>query len=287
MNVLRLCSTVLLCLALFGEWGREVQAQSNYKEITVLNGGTIRGSVRLAGDIPPKIQLVVTKDANYCGTNKPSPRLRFGKSKGVQDAIVWLEGISCGKRKTSGDRKLVLDQNKCQYTPHIVVLPFGSSLDIVNSDPILHNVHAYDQGENARTLFNIAQPVRGQRTTVKQTLFRKPGLFLASCDAGHPWMNAYIMVAENPYCVLTDAQGGFVLDGVPPGTYKLKMWHEGVAIVRTEMENGKPKAYRYEEPYEIEREVTVPPDGSVSADFALTLRPAPQGVNENRGGSSP
>ena len=285
MKLLRLFPTVLLCLALTGEWGREVQAQSNYKEITVLHGGTIRGNVRLTGDIPPKIQLAVTKDANYCGANKASPRLRIGTSKGVQDAIVWLEGIRSGKRQASGDKQLVLDQHKCEYSPHIVVLLYGSSLDIVNSDPILHNVHAYDQ--DTKTLFNIAQPVRGQRTTVKQTLFRKPGLYLASCDAGHPWMNAYVMVTEHPYYALTDVQGGFVLEGVPPGTYKLKMWHEGVAIVRTEMENGKPKAYRYEEPYEIEREVTVPPDGSVSADFALTLRPASQGVHESRSGSSP
>ena len=286
MNILRFFSIACLCLALIGERGREALAGSNYKEITVLQGGTVRGSVRLAGDTPPKIQLVVTKDANYCGANKSSPRLRIGKSKGVQDAIVWLEGISSGKRKASGARQLVLDQNKCQYTPHIVVLPFGSSLDIVNSDPILHNVHAYDEGDGEKTLFNIAQPVKGQRTTVRQTSFKKPGLYLATCDAGHPWMNAYIMVAEHPYYALTDAQGVFVFEDVPPGTYKLKMWHEGVAIVRTEMENGKPKSYRYEEPYEEGKEVTVLPHGNAKVDFALRLHTASREAPDVPGGSS-
>jgi hypothetical protein len=190
----------------------------------------------------------------------------------VQDAIVWLEGITEGKKKSGGSKQLVLDQFKCRYIPHVLVLPLGASLDIVNSDPILHNVHTYDAEEKGKTLFNIAQPIKGQRTTLGHTLFKKPGLFLATCDAGHPWMSAYIMVAEHPYYALTDAQGRFVLENVPPGRYKIKMWHEGVAIAKTEMENGKPKAYRYEEPYEEEQEVTVSPLGTVSVTFSFELR---------------
>jgi len=262
----------MFCLALLGGRG-ELTAQSNYKEIAVTNGGTIRGEVRLAGELPTTLRLTVSKDAKYCGVNKSSPRLRLGKSKGVQNTIVWLEGIAEGKKNTTTNKQLVLDQLKCEYTPHVLLLPYGSALDIVNSDPILHNVHAYEGADNGRTLFNIAQPIKGQRTTVKQTQFRKPGLYLATCDAGHPWMNAYIMVADHPYFALTDASGGFVFEHVPPGQYKLRMWHEGVAIVQTEMENGKAKAYRYEEPYEDVKEVSLSPNGKAAVDFTFTLRP--------------
>jgi plastocyanin len=281
MEKYRSLVVVVICLALFGGRGVLVHAQSNYKEIAVANGGTIRGDVRLAGEIPRTLQLAVTKDENHCGASKLSPRLRVGKSRGVQNAIVWLEGISEGKRKTSGNKQFSLIQFKCEYSPHILLLPYGSSMDIVNSDPILHNVHTYDESETGRTLFNIAQPIKGQRTTVKQTQFKKPGLYSASCDAGHPWMNAYIMVTEHPYYTLTDGNGNFILENVPPGTYKLKMWHEGVAVVKTEMENGKPKAYRYEPPYEEVKEVTVSPNGKVDVAFSLALRPATPGVTAN------
>ncbi len=273
--------TAIFCLALFGGRGGELQAQVKYKEVAVTNGGTVRGSVRLEGEIPRKLQLIVSKDAKYCGVNKSLPRLRVGKTMGVQDAIVWLEDVSEGKRMASGNKQLNLDQFKCEYKPHVLLLPYGSSLDIVNSDPILHNVHAYDEGDAGRTLFNIAQPIKGQRTTVKQTQFKKPGLYSATCDAGHPWMNAYIMVTGHPYYALTDVNGNFILENVPPGTYKLKMWHEGVAVVKTEMENGKPKAYHYEPPYEEVKEVTVSANGKVDVEFPLALRPTTPGATSN------
>jgi len=265
-------STMMICLALFGGRGDGLRAQAKYKEVAVTNGGTIRGDVRLAGKMPRILQLAVTKDANYCGGKKSSPRLRVGKSRGVQNAIVWLEDVPEGKSTTSDNKQLRLDQFKCEYNPHVLLLPYGSSLDIVNSDPILHNVHTYDESDAGKTLFNIAQPIKGQRTTIKQTQFKRPGLYSATCDAGHPWMNAYIMVTEHPYYALTDVNGNFILENVPPGTYELKMWHEGVVVVKTEMENGKPKAYKFEEPYELVQEVTVKERGQVKANFDLVLR---------------
>ena len=270
-------SVLLIPLVLSG--GRALHAQSsNYREVTVSSGGIVCGSVRLACELPRKLQLAITKDANYCGVNKTLPRLRIGKDKGVQDAIVWLEGIAEGKVRRDADKQLVLDQLKCEYRPHILLLPFGSSLNIVNSDPILHNVHAY---HDDKTLFNIAQPIKGQRTTVKQTQFKKPGLYSAACDAGHPWMSAYVMVSEHPYYALTDANGSFVLDNIPPGKYNLRMWHEGVAVVKKEMENGRPKAFRYEAPYEATKEVVVPANGKVEIEFPLSLRSTTPGPIEN------
>ena len=85
-------------------------------------------------------------------------------------------------------------------------------------------------------------------------------------------MNAYIVVVEHPYYALTKADGSFVLENVPPGQHKLRMWHEGVAVAKIEMENGKPKSYSYEPPYEEEEEVMVSANGYVTVDFPLILR---------------
>jgi hypothetical protein len=145
-------------------------------------------------------------------------------------------------------------------------------MEIVNNDPVLHNVHTYSTREKHRTIFNIAQPIKGQRTPIRPTLFKTRGIVMATCDAGHPWMSAYIVLADHPYYAVTDANGKYTLDNVPPGTYRLKMWHEGVAATRVEMENGKPKLYEYEEPYELVQEVTVTEGGKVEVNFDLALR---------------
>lgn len=102
--------------------------------------------------------------------------------------------------------------------------------------------------------------------------FKTPGIYSTACDAGHPWMSAYVVVAEHPYYALSAANGRYALENVPPGTYRIKMWHEGVAVTRTEMEAGKAKAYYYEPPYEESREVIVPENGKVVVDFQLLLR---------------
>lgn len=245
--------------------------KSTYREIEVSKGGTIQGVVRLSGEQPSIENMVITKDNKHCGTSKKSPRLKVGKDGAVADAIIHLENIAEGKPIPSTSR-YVLDQKRCEYTPHVMILPLGSQLEIVNSDPILHNVHAYQDRPGAKTVFNIAQPIKGQRTPIKQAQLNRPGLIVATCDAGHPWMSASIMVAEHPYFAITDRNGRFVLRDVPPGTYKVRMWHEGVNITEKQMEHGKAKKYEFEEPYVVTKEVTVAEHGDVRADFEFALR---------------
>lgn len=246
-------------------------AQQPYKEAAVIGGGTIRGVVRLAGGSPNLPAMEIAKDNDFCGRAKPSPRLIVGRKGGVQYAVVMLEGIARGK-KIPLRNTAVLDQRRCMYEPHVLILPPGEQLAIVNNDPVLHNVHTYSMDEKRRTIFNIAQPIKGQRTPIKPGLFKSRGVVMAICDAGHPWMSAYVVLAEHPYYAVTDANGKFVLEDVPPGSYRLKMWHEGVATTRVEMENGKPKSYEYEAPYEMMQDVIVTERGTVEANFDLTLR---------------
>ena len=145
----------------------------------------------------------------------------------------------------------------------------GTKIEITNSDSILHNVHGLqttDQG--LQTIFNIAQPVRGQRTTVEPALTR-PGIIHLACEAGHAWMNAYIFVAAHPYVTLTNQAGEFVMPSVPAGTYRIKMWHEGV-IRKRNIESLQ--RYEYEDPYELTQEVVVQPKAESVVNFDLALR---------------
>ncbi|MFN0158593.1 MAG: hypothetical protein ACKVRP_11055 [Bacteroidota bacterium] len=248
-----------------------LMAQTSYKEIEVNNGGSITGTVRVTAGTKNIAALAVHKDDKICGRQKPSPRLRIGKNNTVANAIIFIEGIKEGKTLKK-DGKYLLNQVGCEYVPHVTVMPFGAMLEIVNSDPVLHNVHAYEEHELGKTVFNIAQPIKGQRTPIKHTTFKKPGLYLATCDAGHPWMSAFVMVADHPYYAVTDKYGRFSLDHVPSGTYTITMWHEGVNIAQTLDDGGKPKAYIFEQPYDLTQQITVEPGGKSILNFEFSVR---------------
>jgi plastocyanin len=238
-----------------------------YRTLPVANGGRVRGVVRLAGAVPQPAVTPAIKDEAVCGKEQTLPRLVVGKAGGVANALVWLEGIAAGK-PWPDDQKWSVDQRGCRYQPHVAVVPVGANLEIVNSDPVLHNVHARTH-EAPRTVFNISLPLVGQRTPVDGKRLDKPGLMALSCEAGHPWMSGYLMVAAHPYYAVTGEDGSFTLEGVPPGTYTLRMWHEGVKVASYA---ASLQRYTFEEPYEASKSVTVGSGAEARADFTLTLR---------------
>ena len=132
----------------------------------------------------------------------------------------------------------VLDQRKCAYVPHVVVVPVGSALTVLNSDGILHNIHT--------TPFDNAPLNKAQPATQKELMsdpFTVPEFIPVGCDV-HKWMNATIAVVDNPYAVVTGADGSFTLTDVPAGTYKVEVWHDklGMQTLTVTVEAGKTAA---------------------------------------------
>jgi hypothetical protein len=246
-------------------------AQTTYKVINVKDGGTITGTVKFAGPIPPDPAFVVTKNVEQCGRTKPFDRLILGKNRGVKNAVVYIEDVTAGKPFPT-TAMYTINQLNCEYVPHVQVVPIGAQVQIVNGDNILHNVHAYDEDNGLHTVCNIAQPIKGQHTPIKQAQLRGIDILLTTCDAGHPWMSGYVVLCKNPYYVVTDSHGKFLLTDVPPGTYKIKMWHEGFRIVRTEKENGRVKRYTFEDSYEVVKDVTVFEGGNTVVNFEFASR---------------
>ena len=95
----------------------------------------------------------------------------------------------------------------------------GQPVRILNSDPTLHNVHALAK---ANQEFNTGQPIQGMK--FNHTFTAKEVMVPFKCDV-HGWMNAIIVVEDNPYDALTDANGSFKITDVPPGKYTVKVWH--------------------------------------------------------------
>jgi plastocyanin len=191
----------------------------SYEAITVSDGGTIVGEVKYAGDPPAPEKIDVTKDANICGADpKVSPTLVVGASKGIKDVVASLPSIQKGKALGKLDKPPVLDQKNCEYHPYAQIIPVNTTLEITNSDDVLHNIKTKG---GSKTSFNMAQPKFKRKLTYD---FKNPEIVQVECNV-HGWMNAIIVVEDNPYDALTDANGSFKITDVPPGKYTVKVWH--------------------------------------------------------------
>jgi plastocyanin len=261
----------LLVVSLFIVITATTVAGEEYRQIEVRNGGAIHGTVSLSGQPPAPETVAVSSDAAACGKNKSLESVIVGPNGGLKNVIVSLEGITQGK-KMPAQVTAEMDQEKCEYAPHIVVLPKGATLNIVNSDPVMHNVHAYDLTRVTKdeptppTLFNIAIPVKGMKIA---KAIPQAGLYRFLCDAGHPWMNAYVLVTEHPYFAVTDEKGQYTIDNIPAGTYTLRVWHEGLCKIHLAT-----KSYAPGKPFDESRKVTVTSGGRLQQDFKLDVRQA-------------
>ena len=184
--------------------------------------GALVGRVVFDGDRPQPQALTVSKDVEVCGKAEKFPEaLLVGPDRGIKNALVFLRTVTGGKSLSPPTSNPVIDQLDCIYTPHVLLVPAGATVDIKNSDGILHNIHTYSQKNPA---FNTAQP---KFKTVVSKTFAQPEIIRVTCDV-RDWMTAWIVVQDHPYYALTDATGAFQLSDVPPGEYELRVWHEAL-----------------------------------------------------------
>ncbi len=198
-----------------------------YEGGAVSNGGTISGTVKLDGAAAKPKKVEITKDKEVCGL-KPhvDESLVVGSGNGVEYAIVTISDINKGAPlKPSKDVKF--DQKGCDYLPHVLAFPAGSSIQILNSDGILHNIHT---DSKTNTPVNMAQP---KFKKVMNITVDKPELFKVNCDA-HGWMHGWWYAAGNPYYAVTDEKGNFTIKDVPAGNYTVKVWQEKLAPAGSE-----------------------------------------------------
>jgi len=214
-------------------------AASGYEPGEVSNGGTIKGKISVGDKSLADETRPVTKDNDFCGAQVPAEKHLVSADGGLQNAVVMIEGIASGKPFAS-DGDFVITNEKCHFVPHVMVAPKGAMMKVRNDDPLLHNSHFYlVQADTKKNVINLALPKQGVEIGKKKIL-RKPGLLSVLCDA-HDFMQAWVWVVENPYAVVTSAEGDFALENVPPGSYKLKVWHEslGEKLVDVTVAAGK------------------------------------------------
>ena len=214
---------------------------AEYREVSVANGGTVAGTILVAGEVPVLAPQPVFKQLGFCGDTVPDQRLVVGPGGALANAVVELVGVTAGK-PVPRDQAVVIDNVKCAFVPHVRSATVGQTLEIHNSDPFLHDAHAW---LGTRTLFNVGiLPGRTSRQPLTDA-----GLVHINCNVRHTWMHAYAFVGDNPYHAVTGADGRFAIDQVPPGSYTLRVWHELLGSV--------------------DRPVTVEPGKTATVDVAM------------------
>jgi len=215
-----------------------------YEGGAVANGGSISGQVKVQGTVPPPKILEVTKDKEVCGQHElKDEELLVSSGGGLQNAVVSIVNITKGKAFAPGEA--TLDQQGCKYVPHVLLFPAGSTVKINNDDGILHNIHTYS---TKNPPINRAQPKF--KKTIEEK-FAEPEVIKVTCDA-HGWMQGWFVSQDNPYFVITDADGNFKLTDVPAGDYEVKVWHGKLG--------------------EKTQKVTVPASGEAKVNFELAAK---------------
>ncbi|MGE5089619.1 MAG: carboxypeptidase regulatory-like domain-containing protein [Candidatus Levyibacteriota bacterium] len=192
--------------------------------------GVIKGKVVLAGAAPPPRKIDVTIDQYVCGNEKDAADLVLSPRKEIGNAVVWLENPPPGAAWPARAGKVEMDQKACVYVPRVVLVPAGGTVDFLNSDRLLHNIHA-EPKENVS--FNRTQP---KNRTISVT-FAKPEIIKITCDL-HSWMEAWVVVAAHPYYAITGTDGQFEFANLPPGTYRLKVWQERLGTTSAQVTVG-------------------------------------------------
>lgn len=185
---------------------------------------TVTGTVTFDGKVPNLAPIAMNADpvcAKKHTAPVPNEMLVLGSGNTMGNILVWVsKGLAAGKTYPVPKTPVVIDQSGCQYKPHVMGIMAGQEYKILNSDGILHNIHALPK---VNTGWNNAMPPGVKETT--KSFAKVEAAFPIKCDV-HPWMGAYLAVFSNPFYSVTTTNGTYTISGLDPGTYEISAWHE-------------------------------------------------------------
>jgi plastocyanin len=194
------------------------------KSVDATTSGSITGTIKLEG-APPKMKVINMAAEPACAKDhEGQPAMTEdvipGENGTLQNVVVYLKGDFSQYAFTAPTTPVTIDQKGCQYHPHVLALMTDQTLQVINSDPVTHNIHPAPKDNRE---WNQSQPPGA--APFDQDFARPEVAIAVKCNI-HPWMKMYIAVFGNPYFEVTGKDGSFDIKNVPPGTYSLTAWHE-------------------------------------------------------------
>lgn len=256
-----------------------------YEEIDLPQGGTLQGKVTLRGAVPePRIfPLVLYPFGPFCkkiSDGEGNVRLKefvVSADGGLSNAVVAVEAVPRGKHfepirsqfvavdcmfhpaEVSDDEQYTVKEGKLHHEhPLVTVLENHRPISMINKDPVIHNIQVF-QNEKGNIILNTPLPVSTEPRG--GILNFAPGKRVSQMICGmHEFMQSWGFVVDNPYYAKTKKDGGFSIDRLPPGTYKVIAWHPHFKI--------------------IEKEITVPENGTIHLDFEFDAQKVERPIYE-------
>lgn len=217
---------VLLAFGCGGDGGDQAAggdaADADAIQVDPATAGTVNGMISFDGQAPEGESIDMSEEPDCAEQHDGQPTktpVVVGDDGGLANVFVYVkEGLPEGSWPTPSEA-VTLDQEGCVYRPHVLGVQTGQTVELMNSDGLLHNINA--RPENQRG-FNVSQPTD---MTTSRTFSQSEVMIPIQCDV-HGWMEAYIGVQDHPYFAVTGEDGSFEIANLPPGDYVVEAWHE-------------------------------------------------------------
>lgn len=251
--------TTGILIGVLGALGSVAAPVAAYEVATVNNGGTISGKVNFKGTVPEVKVFKVEKTPEVCG-EAPRKLTEVAVNGGeLGDVVVVLEGVEKGKPYSASVRKgdppgegefrlaagndfvaSEISPKKCNFGPFTGIVAKDKPIRFVNRDPVKHSPHTYEiKGRVRKTIHNTDLEGDGKLELVAE--LQKSRMLKLECDQ-HNHMQNFFYAVENPYFAISEQDGSFSIDQVPPGSYKLTAWHPVLGLKEQQVtvaEGGK------------------------------------------------
>ncbi|MEZ6060806.1 MAG: carboxypeptidase regulatory-like domain-containing protein [Planctomycetaceae bacterium] len=189
--------------------------------------GSFSGVILFDGNVvelPPLVAAgAAVKDAEVCSAEPVADEsLVVGENKGIANVFVYLRRAPKGYKGEAPKEPVVIDQKGCAFVPHAMTIQAGQKVLVKSSDAIQHNLHTVPKRNQSTNL--LIKPNEQDGVEIEYRLAEAEP-FNVKCDI-HAWMSSYHLVLDHPFMAVTDENGKFQIDGLPPGKHEFRVWHE-------------------------------------------------------------
>ncbi len=217
-----------------------------YFQVDAATAGTVTGTIHYKGKRPPPKAIDMSEEPACVEAHHGKAydeSLVVSKSGALANAFVYIKSGLEGKTFAVPSTPVTIDQSGCWFRPRVLGIQVGQTLQVINSDPVTHNIHPMAELNRA---WNHSQ---GAGDPPIDRRFVKPEIMIpVKCNI-HSWMHAFIGVLPYPYFAVSADNGSFTIGNLPPGNYTIAVWQEKLGTQ--------------------EQQITVSPHGSAEANFTF------------------
>jgi hypothetical protein len=200
-----------------------------YFQVDPATAGSVSGFAQFAGHPPARKVIDMSEDPACVNAHHGKPydeTVAVGQKGGLANVFVYVEKGLEDKQFEPPASPVVINQTGCWFMPRVAGIQTGQPLEVINSDPVTHNIHPMAVVNRE---WNHSQ---GPGDSPLQRRFTKPEVMIPIKCNIHSWMHAFLGVVDNPYFAVTDDSGSFSLKSLPPGTYTIAAWQEKLGTQR-------------------------------------------------------